>query len=108
MLDKKHRLPSSVSFKNSKTFSGSAFFLKILKGQGEFPRFGVVVGKKIDKRAVGRNKIKRQIRSSIEKLIPKMQEPSEVLIIARAGIREMGGDEIADLLKESFKKNKLI
>ena len=108
MLHKKHRLPSNINFGSSKIFFSNAFSIKIAQGQSEFSRFGVVLGKKIDKRAVGRNKIKRLIRSSIEKLIPKMQKPSEVLIIARAGIREMNNSEVASLLTESFKKIKLI
>ncbi len=108
MLDKKHRLPRDINFSNTKAFSSHAFLIKVEKGQSEFPRFGIVVSKKIDKRAVGRNKIKRQIRSSIEKLLPKINSPGEILIIARAGIREKSSDEILTLLTDFFEKFKLL
>lgn len=108
MLDKKHRLPNSISFKDSQIFFSNAFSIKAISSQNEVPRFGIVVGKKIDKRAVGRNKIKRQIRDSIDKLLPKIDSIKDVLIITRAGIRGKNTQEIFILLEESLKKLKLL
>ncbi len=108
MLDKKHRLPRDINFSNAKAFSSYAFLIKVGIGRSEFPRFGIVVSKKIDKRAVGRNKIKRQIRSSIEKLLPKINSSRDILIIARDGIGEKSSDEILTLLTDFFEKFKLL
>lgn len=108
MLDKKHRLPNNISFKNSQIFFSNAFSIKIIESQNEVPRFGVVVSKKIDKRAVGRNKIKRQIRDSIDKLLPKIYNVKDILIIAKVGIKEKNSEEALTLLVEAFRKLKLL
>lgn len=108
MLDKKHRLPKNINFSNAKVFSSYAFLIKVGNGQSEFPRFGIVVGKKIDKKAVGRNKIKRQIRDGIDKLLPVIDSVKDVLVIAKVGIKEKNSKETLDLLTESFKRLKLL
>lgn len=108
MLDKKHRLPNNISFKDSQIFFSNAFSIKAVGSQNDVPRFGIAVGKKIDKRAVGRNKIKRQIRDSIDKLLPKIDSIKDVLIIARGGIKEKNTQEILVLLEESLKRLKLL
>jgi len=63
---------------------------------------------KIDKRAVGRNKIKRQIRDSIDKLLPKINSARDVLIIARAGIKDKSSGETLSILTDLFTKTKLL
>ena len=108
MLDKKHRLPKDIDFRNAKGFSSNAFLIKIEKSQSGLARFGVVVSKKIDKSAVGRNKIKRRIRSAIEKFLPGINDSWEVLVIARAGAREKSEEEIRAEISELLTKAKLL
>lgn len=59
MLKRQFRLPAQVSFSGARSFSSSFFLFKFKKTDLPYPRFGFVVSKRVDKTAVGRNKIKR-------------------------------------------------
>lgn len=67
MLPKKFRLPSHVKFIRAKSVFTPLFLVKIVPNALDYSRFGVIVSKKIDKRAVVRNSLKRKIRSCITK-----------------------------------------
>lgn len=108
MLDKKHRLPKFINFVSAGALSCRQFLIRVKNNNLNVSRFAVVVSKKIDKRAVGRNKIKRQVRNCIEKLLPNIKEGKDVLIIARADVREKTEEEILLIIKESFEKAKLL
>lgn len=108
MLDKKHRLSKNVSFKNSKIFSSTAFILKIRSLSEEYSGFAIVISKRIDKRATERNRIKRQIRNSIEEILPEIKKASQVLIIAKPGIRSLSFLQTRDSLEELFRKAKIL
>lgn len=62
----------SARLSAAKTYSTQLFTVKIAKNTLEYNRFGFIVTKKIDKRAVGRNRLKRQLRSCIENILQKM------------------------------------
>ncbi|HXS14739.1 MAG TPA: ribonuclease P protein component [Candidatus Saccharimonadales bacterium] len=67
MLPKKFRLPSQIKFIHPRSVFTPLFTVKIVQNNLDYSRFGVIVSKKIDKRAVVRNSIKRKIRSCITK-----------------------------------------
>ncbi|HEX7042514.1 MAG TPA: ribonuclease P protein component [Patescibacteria group bacterium] len=67
MLAKEYRLPSTISFKSSKIFHSPLFTIKVIRNNLKNSRFGFIAGKKLDKRAVVRNKTKRKVRDIIEK-----------------------------------------
>lgn len=108
MLDKKHRLPAKVSFKNTESFPSKFFVVKIKNNKTGFPRFGIVISKKTEKKAVERNRIKRQIRKSVEDLIPKIDIGKDFLIIVKRGLVKKSTKEILALLEGVFKKGKNI
>src|SRR3989344_8925245 len=72
MFKTENRLVSGVRFKNSYSFSVPQFILKERKNGLLLNRFGIVVSKKIDKRAVVRNKIKRTFRYALVDLNKNM------------------------------------
>ena len=83
MLKKKYRLPWGVRFDESVSFSAPQFIAKAKPNTLLFNRFGVIVSKKIDKRAVVRNRIKRLIYSIIEELHKNIKYGNDILIIVR-------------------------
>lgn len=97
MLQRKFRLPSSVRFARAQTFATPYFVAKIVSNAQPLSRFGFIVSKKVDKRAVVRNRIKRQIRSGVEQLLPEIQPGYDVLFILRQGAI---GQETAVLVEE--------
>jgi len=70
-------------FQTGKTVIGRFIFLKIKKTKGSGPRFAVVAGLKVSKKAVQRNKIKRRIRAIISKTHPKILSGYDIVVIAK-------------------------
>ena len=101
MLPAANRLSKEKDFK--KTFQkGKSFFtkilgVKILKNNLEASRFGIVVSTKISKKAVQRNKIKRQIREVLRLNLDKVKPGFDVVIITLPAIRDL---KYADTEKE--------
>lgn len=104
MLDKKHRLPKFINFSDRQVVSSQAFLIKEKDNQLKDSRFGIIVSKKIDKSAVGRNKIKRLIRDSIQEFLIDIKKGKDVLIISRTGVRDRSQGEVSKLLAKVFKK----
>ena len=100
MLDKKHRLPKNINFRNIKALSSKAFLVKIKKNEADIFRIGVIVSKKIDGRAVVRNKIKRQIKNCAEKLVKENKLIKDILIIAKKEALGKNNKEVEDQLKK--------
>jgi len=86
MFKRQNRLPRGIRFNNSGTFQTNAFVLRIKENGLTLNRFGIIVSKKIDKRAVVRNKIKRMLRRSLEGLSKEMTIGHDMLFLVRPGI----------------------
>lgn len=67
----------------------------------------VVVGKKVDKRAVVRNKIKRQIIKNIKELVP-MNNSHMIVIYAKKSVLEIDNELAKEILNNAFKILKII
>lgn len=85
MFKRENRLVSGIRFNNSYSFSVPQFVLKERKNGLLLNRFGVVVSKKIDKRAVERNKIKRIFRNALVNLNNNMIVGHDILFIVKIG-----------------------
>lgn len=94
-LPKKHRLKSLNNFVGSKRRSGPLFNL-VVKERSNEKRFAFVVGIKISKKAVERNKIKRRLSQVVQMLLPKIK-PGDYIIYAK---KEILGKEREDLKNE--------
>lgn len=82
MLSKNLRL-RKTDFKKSAILNSPYFNLKTQPNTEEKSRFGFVVSKKIDKRAVVRNRIKRVLRSCIEENAEKIREGYDFLFVLK-------------------------
>ncbi|MGJ3252753.1 MAG: ribonuclease P protein component [Elainellaceae cyanobacterium] len=47
------------------------------------PRIGVSISQKVSKKAVTRNRIKRQIQSAMQRLLPRMSKNWQVVVVVR-------------------------
>jgi ribonuclease P protein component len=63
-------------------------------------RFGIAIGKKVSKRAVVRNRIKRRIKGALRELISQILPGRLVTIVCRSVITECEYDEILRELKK--------
>lgn len=112
MLAKKNRLVKEKDFKE--TFrSGRSFFfknlgIKAVKNKLEVNRYGIIISTKISKKAVERNKLKRQIRQIIKSLDKKTISGFDLIIITLPGVINRDYFEIKKELKDGFIKLKLL
>jgi ribonuclease P protein component len=86
MFKKENRLVPGVRFGNSHLVISPQFILKEKENNLNVNRFGIVVSKKIDKRAVGRNRVKRFFRTTLMDLYGKMNTGHDILFIIRKEI----------------------
>ncbi len=108
MLKKINRLPKTADLRGGREFSSIFFRLKTSKNSEEFSRFGFVISKKIDKRAVIRNKIKRKMSFCIEKNIDKITRGVDMLFLTKKEIVGKTINEICFDIEEALKKEKLL
>lgn len=97
MLQRKFRLPKEVKFKTQKTLDTPLFSIKTSKNDLDHSRYGFVVSKKVDKRAVVRNRIKRLLRLAVEKRLDKFPPGFDILFSAK---EEIGKKELLEIEKE--------
>ncbi|MEK7517354.1 MAG: ribonuclease P protein component [Patescibacteria group bacterium] len=103
MFKRENRLPRGIGFRGMSFFPTPFFVLKVRKNELALNRFGVVVSKKIDKRASFRNRIKRMVRKIFIDLNKEMAG-YDILLIARLGIVSTTDDRISFAIRETLKK----
>lgn len=87
MLNKINRLTKEKDFenlfKNGQAFHSQLFNLKIVRNKLNNTRFGFIISKKVSKKAVERNKIKRRLREVIRKEIEQIKNGYDAVIIVK-------------------------
>ena len=108
MLKRKYRLPIKAKLTDSSVVKSQTFLLKISQNSLPFSRFGFVIGKKIDKRSVVRNRTKRVIRSCIEELLEKIKEGYDMLFILQKNAVDKKRHEFASEIEKVLSEKQLI
>lgn len=93
MLARQFRLPTTVSFQYSQALHSSLFTARFVSNTLSHNRYGFIVGKKLDKRAVVRNRVKRKVRAVVEKEGLKLQG-HDVLFLLKPTIKEASYEQI--------------
>ena len=105
MLRKENRLSQRSDIlrvkEEGKLINASLLSLLVYKNKDkELKRFGVIVSKKISKRAVDRNKIKRLIMEALRINLDKIEGGSEILFLVRKNILGKKYDEVEKEIKK--------
>jgi len=112
MLPKENRIAKEKDFE--KIFKGGASFkenfliLKIISNNSQINRFGFVISKKVSKNAVVRNRIKRQLSELVKLQKDKIKKGFDGVFIILPGLENKDFWELEEILKNLFKKAKLI
>lgn len=111
MLKKQYRLNKNKDFDRVFKQGGSAYApslgLKITANGLENSRFAVLVSKKVSKKAVVRNKIKRQLRNILREDYLQQVKGYDVVVICLPTISDKTFAEIKADLKFAFRKTKI-
>jgi len=96
-LPKQYRLTQSQAFsqvyQSGRQASTKHLVVKIIQAPGErsdqdCSRFGITISQKVSKRAVVRNRLKRQVRAALQTLMPRLQPGLWIVIILRVAALE--------------------
>jgi len=102
MLAKKYRLPvQNFVKKRGESKKTEYFHIKRFPTNNVYSRFGIVVGKKINKKAAERNKKKRIISSFFEENYKKIKN-GDFIIISMPAINELDANSIKEELSKTF------
>jgi len=103
MLKKQNRLGVIIRTKENKLFTSPLFNVRISDNKENKLRFAFIVSKKIDKRAVVRNKTKRILRIAAEKIISVVEADKDVIIIAKKTLLPEQVGEVTAEMEVIFK-----
>jgi ribonuclease P protein component len=111
-------LPKNFRLKKEKNFDkvkrqgqiihSPLFAVSILTGQKKGPKFGLVVSKKIDKKATERNKIRRWLSEAVRSLLPQLRLDIYAVFFVKKQIKQSNYQKIKDEIKKIdllFKRN---
>ncbi len=118
MLPKENRITKKKEFdsffstefkkRNGLNQSGQFMILKTYKNNFGRARFGFIVNNKIDKNAVVRNKIKRQLRKAIQDIFSNLKQFNDCLIIVKPQIKNKDFVDIKKEVEILFKRTHLL
>jgi len=108
MLQRKFRLPSFVRFTHAHAITTPFFSIKFCKNGLPISRFGFIVSKKVDKRAVVRNRVKRQVRHAVEQMLLEIMQGYDILFILRRSCIQQDTSVISQEVKKTLVRNGLV
>jgi len=95
-------------FQLGKTIRAGFVFFKILKNKKNYSRLGWIVGTKVSKGSVQRNKIKRRLREILYGLYPNLLPGNDIIVIALPQILNQKYSDIKDDIIDCLKKAKIL
>ena len=111
MLSKLNRLRKDRDiqrvFKAGRGHREDFIFLKLIENGLKESRFAFVVGQKVAKKAVIRNKIKRRLRELAGASLPAIRPGLDIVMVAQKGLEVKNFKELAEIMDKLFKKAKL-
>lgn len=104
MLKKDKRLNIRRSLKFTNSLNSNFFTLKINKNNLLFNRYGFVISKRIDKRAVVRNKIRRTFQKCLIDNSNEIKTGYDMLFYLKKEVLNLSQNEVCLNIKDIFKK----
>jgi ribonuclease P protein component len=112
MLPRKNSLKKEKDFKRvfqkGRSFKGPSLSLRIAKNGLDINRIGLMVSRRISKKAVVRNKIRRRLSELIEARIPELKKGYDIILIAGPETEKKSFKELGAALDKIFQKAGLI
>ena len=110
-MQKKYRLKNGRVFRylRLKGQSTANKMLVLVHAPSKFPlKVGFIVSKKVDNRAVVRNKVRRRLREAFRAMIPYLKDNVNYIVIAREVCGEANFEELTNNLAHLIIKSDLL
>lgn len=103
-LPKTYRFTSKKEFdfvkKNGKIIHAPLFSSLVLEDKNAtIPKFGVIVSKRIDKKAVVRNRVRRIIYEAVRLLLPEVRQNIRVIFLAKQAVKGKKTQEVIRVMR---------
>lgn len=98
MLPKLQRLPHSLRLKSARSLYTEFFIVKTVPNDVPVSRFGVVISKKVDKRAVVRNRMRRLIHHAVGIEFAQVAGTRDTLFIVQKSFAEISEDVMQQVI----------
>ncbi len=112
MLKKKNRLKRKkdfgIVFKKGKGVKEGFLFLKHVSNGLEDSRCGIVVSRKVSKKATVRNRIKRRLRDVVAQKLREIKKGKDFVLVALPGLEAESFCEIEEMINRLLRKAKII
>lgn len=108
MLEKKLRLSPKIRLIRPYFFKSKFFNARFSRNNLLLNRFSFVVSKKVDKRAVWRNRYKRVFRSCLEDKLEKIKKGYDFLFVLKKEGIEAKRQELYEEVQEFLEKENLL
>ena len=112
MLSRPNRLRKTNDFKrvfkNGKGAQFNNIFVKVRPNKEETARIGIIVSKKVAKKAVDRNRIRRILSEGIRAYISKIKQGRDIVLVVLPGFDIQGAKEAEKTIHTLFKKLALL
>ena len=95
-------------YKNGKIASNQNFTLRFLKNGKNTNRLGVVISKKVSKKAVKRNKLRRQIKAYFAQISNNLKTGYDLLINVKPTCLDLSYQKLTKSINYLLKKKGLI
>lgn len=112
MLKKTYRISKAKDFQRIKA-SGKSFFsghigLRCARVNSNCARFGFIVSTKVSKKAIVRNRIRRQLSEIVRENIDQIKPGTDCIIMVRSGIKDYDFVEIKRRMEDIFNKANIL
>lgn len=107
MLKREHRIPR-IKLVNFQTITTPYFQVRISRNNLFLSRFRFTVSKKIDKRAVVRNKLRRKMSHCIEQMFGRIRGGYDMAFSLRAGALNQKEDVLKTAIVGVFEKQQIL
>lgn len=111
MLAKQRRLVKEKDFekifKRGKSYYSHLLGVKVLSGEFDYNRYGLIVSSKVSKKATDRNRLKRQLRAAAKELDSQLAAGFDLAIMALPALLNQDYKTIKSELEKILAKLKL-
>ena len=108
MLARVYRLPATTRLSRAHFVKTDLFTIRYGENNLEVTRFGFVVRKSVDKRAVVRNRIRRLFRSCIEELQKDIRPGYDMLFFLEKGIIDKQQADLREEIRKFLQQRQVI
>lgn len=108
MLKRIYRLGKPARLVGDRGYGGQFFNVRLARNGLLHNRYAFVVSKKVDKRAVIRNKLKRRLSACIEKMFSKIKTGYDIVFFTKKAAVFQTVENLCAEIESALKKEKLL